>query len=51
MPSNAMPWAGDPSDWITRIEEPVQAGATKLWVGLGGRDLDRQLRAVRLLGE
>jgi len=29
----------------------VQAGATKLRVDLGGRDLDRQLRTMRLLGE
>ena len=43
--------AGNPSDWIARIEEIVQAGAMKLWVGVGGGDLDRQLRTMRLLGE
>ena len=43
--------AGNPSDWIARIEAIAQAGATKLWVGLGGRDLDRQLQTMRLLGE
>jgi 5,10-methylenetetrahydromethanopterin reductase len=43
--------AGNPSDWIARIEEIAQAGATKLWVGVGGGDLDRQLRTMRLLGE
>ena len=26
--------AGDPRDWIARIEELAEAGATKLWVGL-----------------
>src|SRR5690349_13134721 len=30
--------AGNPGDWITRIEELADAGATKLWVGpVGGR--------------
>ncbi len=43
--------AGNPSDWIARLEELVQAGATRLWVDLGGRDLDRQLHTMRLLGE
>jgi 5,10-methylenetetrahydromethanopterin reductase len=43
--------AGNPSDWIARIEEMAQAGTTKLWVGVGGGDLDRQLRTMRLLGE
>jgi hypothetical protein len=32
-------------------EEIAQAGATKLWVGVSGGDLDRQLRTMRLLGE
>jgi hypothetical protein len=43
--------AGNPSDWIARIEEIAQAGATKLWVGVGGGDLDHQLRTMWLLGE
>ena len=43
--------AGNPSDWIARIEALALAGATKLWVGLGGGDLDRQQRTMRLLGE
>ncbi|HEY7495555.1 MAG TPA: hypothetical protein VIH59_31175 [Candidatus Tectomicrobia bacterium] len=51
MPSNAMPWRATPGDWIARIEELAQAGATRLWVGVGGGDLDRQLHTMRLLGE
>jgi len=43
--------AGTPSDWIARIEELADAGATKLWVGLGGSDLPRQVRDLRMLGE
>ena len=33
------------------IEELSDAGATKLWVSLGGRDLDRQRYELSLLGE
>ena len=43
--------AGNLSDWIVRIEELVQANATRLWVDFGGRALDRQLYTMRLLGE
>jgi 5,10-methylenetetrahydromethanopterin reductase len=43
--------AGTPSDWIVRIEQLADAGATKLWVGLGGSDLDRQRHDLRVLGE
>ena len=43
--------AGTPRDWIARIEQLAEAGATKLWVGLGGSELDRQLRDLRMLGE
>src|SRR5438876_3365271 len=43
--------AGTPKDWIRRIEEIAAAGATKIWVGLGGNDLDRQLSDLRMLGE
>ena len=43
--------AGTPKDWIARIEEIAAAGATKIWVGLGGNDLDRQLRDLKMLGE
>jgi hypothetical protein len=43
--------AGAPRDWIARIEELATAGATKLWVGLGGGDFDRQRHELRLLGE
>ncbi len=43
--------AGTPGDWIDRIEQIAAAGATKIWVGLGGTDVDRQLRDLRMLGE
>jgi 5,10-methylenetetrahydromethanopterin reductase len=44
--------AGNPSDWVKRIEEIAAAGATKLWVGIGGRgDFDRQKHYLRLFGE
>ncbi len=43
--------AGNPSDWITRIEEIAQAGATKLWVSVGRGDLDNQMRYMRIFGE
>ncbi len=43
--------AGAPRDWIARIEQLAQVGATRLWVGLGGGDLDRQRHELRLLGE
>jgi 5,10-methylenetetrahydromethanopterin reductase len=43
--------AGTPRDWIARIEHLAQAGATRLWVGLGGADLDRQRHDLRVIGE
>jgi 5,10-methylenetetrahydromethanopterin reductase len=43
--------AGNPSDWIKRIEEVAAAGATKLWVGIGRGDFDRQFHDMRLFGE
>jgi 5,10-methylenetetrahydromethanopterin reductase len=43
--------AGTPRDWIERIAELAGAGAGKLWVGLGGPDLDRQRHDLRVLGE
>jgi 5,10-methylenetetrahydromethanopterin reductase len=43
--------AGNPSDWIKRIEEVAAAGATKLWVSLGRGDFDRQFHDMRLFGE
>jgi 5,10-methylenetetrahydromethanopterin reductase len=43
--------AGNPADWIARIEEVAQAGATKLWIGLGSGDLDSQRHYLRILGE
>ena len=44
--------AGNPSDWVKRIEEVAAAGATKLWVSLGGRgDFSRQKHYMRMFGE
>jgi 5,10-methylenetetrahydromethanopterin reductase len=43
--------AGNPSDWIKRIEEVAAAGATKLWVSIGRGDFDRQFHDMRLFGE
>jgi 5,10-methylenetetrahydromethanopterin reductase len=43
--------AGNVSDWIARIEELANAGATKLWVGPVGGRLDRQLHYMRIMGE
>jgi 5,10-methylenetetrahydromethanopterin reductase len=42
--------AGNPSDWIKRIEEVAAAGATKLWVSIGRGDFDRQFHDMRLFG-
>ena len=43
--------AGNPGDWISRIEEIVQAGANQLWVSPGGGRLERQLHYMRILGK
>jgi 5,10-methylenetetrahydromethanopterin reductase len=43
--------AGAPRDWIARIEQLAERGATKLWVGVSGTDLDSQLRSMRMMGE
>jgi 5,10-methylenetetrahydromethanopterin reductase len=43
--------AGAPRDWIARIEQLAERGATKLWVGVSGRDLDSQLHSMKLMGE
>jgi len=43
--------AGAPRDWVARIEALAEAGATKLWMTLGGADLDRQARDLRMIGE
>ena len=43
--------AGNASDWIERIEAIAQAGATKLWIGLGSDDLDSQKHCLRIIGE
>ena len=43
--------AGAPNDWIARIEEIADAGATRLWIGANYGDLDRQMHYMRMFGE
>ena len=43
--------AGTAADWIARIEQVAAAGATRLWVGVSGRDVDEQAKYLRVLGE
>jgi 5,10-methylenetetrahydromethanopterin reductase len=43
--------AGNPSDWIKRIEELAEAGATQLWVSLGRGDFANQQHYMRIFGE
>jgi 5,10-methylenetetrahydromethanopterin reductase len=43
--------AGAPRDWIARIEQLAERGATKLWVGVSGKDLDSQLHYMKMMGE
>ena len=43
--------AGNARDWIARIEEIAEAGATKLWIGAGGGGIDRQTHYMRIFGE
>jgi 5,10-methylenetetrahydromethanopterin reductase len=43
--------AGNPGDWVKRIEEVAAAGATKLWVSIGRGDFDRQAHYMRIFGE
>jgi 5,10-methylenetetrahydromethanopterin reductase len=42
--------AGDPRDWIARIEQLAEAGATKLWMTLRSGSLDNQIESMHLLG-
>lgn len=43
--------AGAPRDWIERIEQLAARGATKLWVGVNGADLDAQRHYLKMMGE
>jgi 5,10-methylenetetrahydromethanopterin reductase len=43
--------AGAPRDWIARIEQLAERGATKLWIGVNGANLAAQLRCLRMMGE
>ncbi len=42
--------AGNPSDWIARIEQVAEAGATRLWVGVSGKGYEEQAKYLRILG-
>jgi 5,10-methylenetetrahydromethanopterin reductase len=48
---NRFALAGNPADWIARIEEVAAAGATKLWIAPSGRSLDSQQHYLRIIGE
>jgi 5,10-methylenetetrahydromethanopterin reductase len=43
--------AGNPNDWIARIEELATSGATKLWLNAEGGKLERQLHYMRTMGD
>ena len=43
--------AGNASDWIARIEQVAEAGATRLWVSVSGKGYDEQAKYLRILGE
>jgi 5,10-methylenetetrahydromethanopterin reductase len=43
--------AGNPADWIARIEALAEAGANKLWLNAEGGNPDRQAHYMRMLGE
>jgi 5,10-methylenetetrahydromethanopterin reductase len=43
--------AGDVDDWIERVTEIAEAGATKLWISIGRGSFDEQEARMRLLGE
>ena len=43
--------AGNPEDWIARIEELAHSGATKLWLNAEGGRMERQVHYMRFLGE
>ena len=45
---NRFALAGDPKDWIARIEAMIGAGVERIWFGPGHHDLDRQIRDMRL---
>ena len=40
--------AGDPNDWITRIEALAGAGVERIWFSPGHYDLDRQIHDMTL---
>ena len=51
MPSAASPLPALRATGSRASKKLAGAGATKLWVGLGGGDFDRQRHELRLLGE
>lgn len=43
--------AGHPGDYLARIEQIAEVGATKLWMSVSGRDCDSRKHYLRLFGE
>lgn len=43
--------AGNARDWIERIAQIAEAGATQLWVGVNGHTLEEQRHHLRTFGE
>ena len=43
--------AGNAKDWISRIEEIADSGATKLWMNLGGSSPEAEKHYMRVFGE
>ena len=42
--------AGNARDWIERIEQVAALGASRLWIGISGHDLDTQAHYLGILG-
>ncbi|MCB1741946.1 MAG: LLM class flavin-dependent oxidoreductase [Gammaproteobacteria bacterium] len=43
--------AGDPNDWIARIESLVECGVQGIWIGPGAHPIERQMHDMRLFAE
>ena len=48
---NRFALAGNAKDWISRIEEIPDSGATKLWMNLGGSNPEEEKHYMRVFGE
>ena len=45
---NRFALAGNPADWIARIEALAEAGVRRIWFGLGQHDLERKIRDMTI---